>query len=126
MLGADDLDAAKRFYDAALGALGVDAGTQDDRGRLWYRTQRGTFAVTKPINGEAASCANGSTIGFLARTPEAVQAGTKPASRMAAPAAKIRPASAPTRSAASTWRIFATRPETRSAPFTASLRKDAA
>jgi catechol 2,3-dioxygenase-like lactoylglutathione lyase family enzyme len=74
MLGADDMDAAKRFYDAVLGTLGVGAGTRDDKGRLWYQTQRGTFAITRPINGEPASCANGGTIGFLARTPEAVHA----------------------------------------------------
>ena len=69
MVGADDMDSARRFYDAVLGTLGVGAGTEDDKGRLWYQTQRGTFAVTRPLNGAPASCANGGTIGFLARTP---------------------------------------------------------
>jgi catechol 2,3-dioxygenase-like lactoylglutathione lyase family enzyme len=74
MVGANDVTAAKTFYDAALGALGIPEGAYDDMGRVWYRTQRGVFAITTPINGDAASFANGGTIGFLARTPEAVHA----------------------------------------------------
>lgn len=69
MLGADDTAAAKKFYDATLGALGVPPGNVDDKGRLFYVTQTGIFAVTQPINGEPASCANGGTIGFAAKTP---------------------------------------------------------
>lgn len=74
MVGANDLDAAKTFYDAALGALGIPEGTRDDKGRLWYRTPRGTFAVSTPIDGEPACHANGGTIGFYARSPEEVAA----------------------------------------------------
>lgn len=74
MVGADDLAAAKRFYDAALGALGIPEGAEDDKGRIWYRTPRGVFAISRPIDGEAASCANGGTIGFFARTPDQVAA----------------------------------------------------
>lgn len=69
MLGADDTAAAKTFYDATLGALGIPPGNMDDKGRLFYVTPTGIFAVTQPINGEPASCANGSTIGFAAKTP---------------------------------------------------------
>lgn len=69
MVGADDTVAAKTFYDATLGALGVPPGTLDDKGRLFYMTQTGIFAVTQPINGEPASCANGGTIGFAASSP---------------------------------------------------------
>ena len=74
MVGADDVAASKSFYDAALGALGIPEGSYDDKGRVWYRTQRGVFSITPPINGEPATCANGATIGFLARTPEQVHA----------------------------------------------------
>ncbi|BBE35558.1 VOC family protein [Sphingosinicella microcystinivorans] len=69
MVGADDTAAAKTFYDATLGALGVPPGTVDDKGRLFYMTQSGIFAVTQPINGEPACCANGGTIGFAAKSP---------------------------------------------------------
>lgn len=69
MLGADDIDAAKTFYDAALGALGVRPGRVDPKGRLMYVHGGGLFIVTKPIDGNAATCANGGTIGFAAASP---------------------------------------------------------
>ena len=70
MVGANDLEASKKFYDAALGALGVSPGKQDDKGRVFYRTKTGVFAITKPINGNAATFANGGTIGFACESPE--------------------------------------------------------
>ena len=74
-LGANDVDASRRFYDAALGALGLEpAAGPDPKGRYWWRTDRGAFAVGKPIDGEPASCANGGTLGFHAKTPEMVEA----------------------------------------------------
>ena len=74
MVGADDVEASRRFYDAVLGSLGVGPGTQDAKGRYWWRTERGLFAISRPINGEAASCANGGTIGFKCDSPEQVKA----------------------------------------------------
>jgi len=65
MIGTNDLDKAKSFYDALLGTLGVPPG-RVDRHRIFWRTKTGTFSVTKPINGEPACCANGGTIGFAA------------------------------------------------------------
>lgn len=74
VVGADDLERAKLFYDAVLGAFGASAGTIDPRGRLVYAHDGGRFLVTRPINGEAASAANGGTIGFRAPSAEAVDA----------------------------------------------------
>ena len=74
MVGADDVERSKAFYDATLGALGHPAGTADDRGRVFYMTKTGVFAITRPINGEPASTANGATIGFAAASPEAADA----------------------------------------------------
>jgi catechol 2,3-dioxygenase-like lactoylglutathione lyase family enzyme len=65
MIGTNDLDKAKSFYDALLGTLGVPPG-RVDRHRIFWRTKTGTFSVTKPINGQAATFANGGTIGFAA------------------------------------------------------------
>ena len=73
-VGANDVEASRRFYDAALGALGVEPGQPDSKGRYWWRTARGAFAITRPIDGEPACHANGGTLGFAARTPEMVQA----------------------------------------------------
>ncbi len=64
MLGANDVAASKVFYDAILGTLGIPPGRMDDKGRVFYMTKTGIFALTKPINGEPACAANGGTIGF--------------------------------------------------------------
>jgi catechol 2,3-dioxygenase-like lactoylglutathione lyase family enzyme len=73
MIGTDDLDRAKAFYDKLLGTLGIPPAIVD-RHRIFYRTKAGTFAVSKPINGEPATPANGGTIGFLAKSPEEADA----------------------------------------------------
>jgi len=74
MIGANDMEASKKFYDAVLGALGHKPGTLDPRGRCFYRTSTGVLALTTPINGEPATHGNGSTIGFAAPSPEAAAA----------------------------------------------------
>jgi catechol 2,3-dioxygenase-like lactoylglutathione lyase family enzyme len=68
MIGTNDLDRAKRFYDAALAPLGVPSG-KVDRHRVFYRTPTGTLAITRPIDGNPATVANGMTIGFAAASP---------------------------------------------------------
>lgn len=69
MVGANDIAASKKFYDAVLGAIGVSPGNLDDKGRVFYITPTGVFAVTKPINGSPASAANGATVGFAVDSP---------------------------------------------------------
>src|SRR5260370_21424883 len=73
MIGTNDLDKAKSFYDALLGTLGVPPG-RVDRYRIFYRTKTGTFSVTKPIDGKAATPGNGGTIGFAAASAEQADA----------------------------------------------------
>ena len=70
MVGANDVNASKVFYDAILGALGIPPGKLDAKGRVFYMTKTGIFAITKPINGELACHGNGSTIGFAVDSPE--------------------------------------------------------
>lgn len=74
MVGANDIEASRKFYDATLGALGVPPGRTDDKGRVFYVTPTGVFGITKPINGDAACHANGGTIGFAAKSPEEADA----------------------------------------------------
>ena len=64
MVGSDDIDRSKKFYDAVFVAMGGKPARQDDRGRLMYFNKGGVFMVSKPIDGKAASHANGGTIGF--------------------------------------------------------------
>jgi catechol 2,3-dioxygenase-like lactoylglutathione lyase family enzyme len=77
MVGSNDIERSKRFYDAVLGVLGVGepARNQNATGqeRLFYRHDGGTFCVSQPINGEPATFGNGSTIGFKCSSPEQVR-----------------------------------------------------
>ncbi|MBL6824199.1 MAG: VOC family protein [Luminiphilus sp.] len=66
MLGATDIEASKQFYDATLGALGYGPGVIDPKGRVFYITDTGLFALSTPIDGQPATAGNGSTIGFSA------------------------------------------------------------
>lgn len=73
MIGTNNLDKAKAFYDNLLGTLEVRPARVDGH-RIFYITKTGVFSVTKPINGEPATCANGGTIGFACNSPEQVDA----------------------------------------------------
>jgi catechol 2,3-dioxygenase-like lactoylglutathione lyase family enzyme len=73
MIGTNDLDRAKAFYDKLLGTLGVPPASVDGH-RIFYFTKTGIFSVSKPINGEPATAGNGSTIGFAASSPEQANA----------------------------------------------------
>jgi catechol 2,3-dioxygenase-like lactoylglutathione lyase family enzyme len=64
MVGVNDLDRAKAFYDATLGVLGAKPGFVD-RHRVFWRTPTGTFSASLPIDGQPATVGNGSTVGFL-------------------------------------------------------------
>ena len=70
MVGSNDLERSKKFYDA----LFEKSGNQDDKGRLSYGRKGSVFMVTKPIDGQPATPGNGATIGFAFDTPEEVDA----------------------------------------------------
>lgn len=77
MIGSNDIERSKRFYDAVLGTLGASEPIRNEAPsghiRLFYRNEGTTFCVTEPINGEEATSANGGTIGFKCSSPEQVQ-----------------------------------------------------
>lgn len=64
MVGSNDLDRSKTFYDALFGVLGAKPGMLTPAGRLVYAHNGALFMVTKPIDGDPACHANGGTIGF--------------------------------------------------------------
>jgi catechol 2,3-dioxygenase-like lactoylglutathione lyase family enzyme len=70
MVGSNDLEQSKKFYDALFGK----PARTDDKGRLSYGRRGSVFMVSDPINGEAATFGNGSTIGFAFDSPEEVDA----------------------------------------------------
>ncbi len=77
MIGCNDIEESKRFYDATLGALGYGPGTIDDKGRCFYFTDTGIFALSLPIDGNPACHGNGSTVGFAAATTDLADAWHK-------------------------------------------------
>ena len=78
MVGSNDIERSKRFYDAVLATLGAGEPIRNvapsGHTRLFYRHDGSTFCVSEPINGEAATFANGGTIGFKCGSPEQVRA----------------------------------------------------
>ncbi len=62
VVGSNDLERSKRFYDAVLGVLGAGepfrSTTQSGHKRLFYRHAGSSFCVTEPVNDEPATFAN--------------------------------------------------------------------
>lgn len=70
MVGTNDLAASKKFYDAVFTAVGGNPGVLDEeKGRVTYVHKGSFFVVTRPINGQPATVANGNTIGFQMDSP---------------------------------------------------------
>jgi len=77
MVGSNNIERSKAFYNKVLGVLGVGEPfvnvAASGHTRLFYSHDGGTFSVTEPINGEPATCANGSTVGLKCNSPEQVR-----------------------------------------------------
>lgn len=78
MVGTNDIDKAKNFYDKVLGVLGAPEAAKvvkpNGQVMLFYRHQDNVFVVAQPRNAEPATVANGATIGFKCDSPEQVEA----------------------------------------------------
>ena len=77
MLGTNDIERSKRFYDAVLHVLGVGAAIENTnktgQRRLFYRHDGTSFAVSEPIDQNPATVCNGGTVGFKCSSPEQVR-----------------------------------------------------
>ena len=71
-LGTNDIETSRAFYDATMGALGFE-GHPLPHGTV-YPSGEGSLIVAKPANGEAASVANGHTLGLKAKSYDEVDA----------------------------------------------------
>lgn len=75
VLGTNDLDRSKRFYDAITGALGCPPPEQNIRASLVrYRHRGSELAITTPLNGLPATVANGGVVGFQMESPDQADA----------------------------------------------------
>jgi catechol 2,3-dioxygenase-like lactoylglutathione lyase family enzyme len=77
MVGSNDLDRSRSFYNAVLGTLGFTGEplvnvAASGHTRLFYRHNGNSFCVSEPINDEPATHANGGTIGFKCDSAEQV------------------------------------------------------
>ncbi|MFT5591309.1 MAG: catechol 2,3-dioxygenase-like lactoylglutathione lyase family enzyme [Bradyrhizobium sp.] len=77
MVGTNNIEQSKKFYDAVFGLFGTSEPFRNQAAtghhRIFYRHDGNTFSISEPINGEKATPANGSTIGFTCSSSEQVQ-----------------------------------------------------
>jgi len=71
VVGTNDLEKSRRFFDNCLAPLGLKRFYDGDTASAWGRDAP-AIMVTKPNNGQAATYANGGTIGFAAASRAAV------------------------------------------------------
>jgi len=73
MLGANDLDESKKFYDATMGALGYDSGfVHEGFNRFTYSSEHAYLTIGLPIDKMPASSANGGTVSFAAKSTDLI------------------------------------------------------
>ena len=74
VLGSNDIDRSKIFYDAVMGVLGLDPVEPNFRGALVYRHKGAGLMITRPLDGAPATVANGNTVAITLDSPEQVHA----------------------------------------------------
>ncbi|TVP71689.1 MAG: VOC family protein [Leptolyngbya sp. LCM1.Bin17] len=72
-LGTNDFERAIAFYDRLLPTLGCQCIMREP-GAVAYGKQLPEFWIQTPINGQPATVGNGTHVGFIAPTKEAVHA----------------------------------------------------
>jgi catechol 2,3-dioxygenase-like lactoylglutathione lyase family enzyme len=72
-IGTNDFDRAAAFYDAVLATVGAKR-IMEHPGAIAWGKQYPEFWLQVPIDGRPATTGNGTHIGFLAASKEAVQA----------------------------------------------------
>ena len=68
MIGSNDIERSKIFYDNVLGVLGAKEGVfmpnLTGQTRYFYFLDKNTFCITEPIDGNEAHPGNGNTVAF--------------------------------------------------------------
>ena len=76
-IGTNDVERAKAFYSAILGVIGgqeMPMGVSGERCSFARRPDEPMIVVTKPFDGNAATCGNGTMIGLRCKDKAEVQA----------------------------------------------------
>jgi predicted lactoylglutathione lyase len=72
MVGSNDLEKSKAFYDVVLATLGGKRAMSSDRMQGYASAAGAMLAVCTPHDGKAATAGNGTMIALAAPTREAV------------------------------------------------------
>ena len=68
MVGANNIEESRVFYDKIFKVLGSEPGKMypnlSGQKRYFYNFKGTTFCITEPIDGKPATVSNGATIGF--------------------------------------------------------------
>ena len=74
MVGTNNIEESKIFYDKLFEVLGAGPGkmypSRTGQKRYFYNHQGTSFGITEPIDGNKATVANGATIGFNLESTE--------------------------------------------------------
>ena len=74
MVGTNDIEETKIFYDKLLGVLGASPGVLSPnltgQKRYFYAHDDSMFVITEPIDGKEATTGNGLTIAFNVNSEE--------------------------------------------------------
>jgi len=78
MVGANDIDKSKSFYEKVLGVLGFKGQGMENTAasghkRVFFQHNGHAFGISEPIDNEPATHGNGSTLGFKCDSPEQVK-----------------------------------------------------
>jgi len=73
-VGTNNLEKARAFYDATLGALGYSRSSDMDHASVWGKDGSFEFFALTPRDGAPATFGNGVTVGFVAPNHAAVAA----------------------------------------------------
>ncbi|NHN84204.1 VOC family protein [Acetobacter musti] len=74
VLGSNDIERSKKFYDAIFEAISIPPSEINAKGRLVYAHHEQKLMIGKPINGQPATPANGGTVAFGVGSAELVEA----------------------------------------------------
>jgi len=74
LVGSNNLEAAKNFYDQLFATMGVPVLSEHPSGgRLYGQMGQTMFGVVGPFNKEAATIGNGSMVAWACKTREEVE-----------------------------------------------------
>ena len=77
MIGTNDIEKSKAFYEKVLAVLGVRGGIDNTspsgHKRVMFIHDGSVFMLSEPIDGAEATCANGMTIGFKCESLDQVK-----------------------------------------------------